>query len=159
MKLTGAALVILSGLFLGLGQAAKLRQRVEILLDWKRMIQSFRTGISYSACPLGELIAVNRDSRFCRLAAAEPGFLTEPKAALERAGGKLLRDAKDLELYRGFVRGLGDSDVQGQIEHMGLYGALVDGSLAQAKETREKKARLCVCLCLFGSVTLCLVLL
>lgn len=151
--------MILSGLCLGLGRARELRKREEALLDLKRAIQAFRTGVSYAARPLGELIAENRDSRFCRLAAEDPAFLLEPKSALERAGEKLLKEDTDMELYRRFVRGLGDSDTQSQLEHMSLYAGLLESNLAQAGEAKEKKSRLYVCLGLFGGITLCLVLL
>ncbi len=132
---------------------------MDLLVDLRLTIQSFRTGINYAARPLGELIAENRDSRFCRLAVREPCFPSRPKAALEEAGKKLLREPADLELYLGFVRGLGSSDVQGQMEHMELYSALLQTSIAQAGAVRESRSRLCVCLGLFGGVTLCLVLL
>lgn len=142
-----------------MGRARELKKREEALLDFKRTIQDFRTGINYAARPLGELIAENKGSHFCRLAAEDPAFLLEPKTALEQAGERLLKETADLELYRGFVRGLGDSDTQGQLEHMSLYAGLLESNLAQAEEAREKKSRLYVCLGLFGGITLCLVLL
>jgi len=108
---------------------------------------------------LGELIAENGNSRFCRLAAEDPAFLPEPKAALERAGEKLLKETADMELYRGFVRGLGDSDTESQLEHMSLYAGLLESNLARAKEAKTEKSRLYVCLGLFSGITLCLVLL
>lgn len=142
-----------------MGRAGELRKREEALLDLKRTIQAFRTGVSYAARPLGELIAENRDSRFCRMAAEDPAFLLEPKTALEQAGDKLFREDSDRKLYRGFIRGLGDSDTESQLEHMDLYADLLENNLAQAGEAKEKKSRLYVCLGLFGGITLCLVLL
>lgn len=137
----------------------ELRKREEALLDLKRTMQAFRTGIHYAACPLGELIAQTGDSRFCRLAAKDPAFLTEPRSALARAGEKLLRESADLELYRGFVRELGNSDTQGQLEHLSLCADLLETNLTQAREATEKKSKLYVCLGLFGGITICLVLL
>lgn len=104
-------------------------------------------------------MASNRESQFCSLAAEDPAFPWDPRSSLEQAGEKLLKDPGDLELYRGLVRGLGESDVQGQLEHLDLYGSLLETSLAGAREERERKSRLYVCLGLFGGVVLCLVLL
>lgn len=158
MKALGAVLVILSGLCLGLRGAKKLREREEALLDLRRTIQAFRAGVSYSALPLTELINTNRESRFCALAAEDQNFLYDPKAALERAGDRLLKAPGDLELYRSFVRGLGETGAEEQLEHLALCGSLVEASLSSAREEKEKRSRLYVCLGLFGGVALCLVL-
>lgn len=151
--------MILSGLCLGLRSAGELKRREALLLDLKRTIQAFRTGVSFSARPLTELVAAERDSRFCSLAAEDENFLWDPKAALERAGERLLKDPADLGLYRDLVRGLGESGAQGQLEHLSLCAGLLENRLSHAREEREKKARLFICLGLFGGVTLCLVLL
>lgn len=151
--------MILSGLCLGLWKADELRRREAALLDWKRMLQALRTGVSFSARPLEELVLGDRDNPFCRLAAEEPGFSRDPGAALERAGERLLREPADLDLYRGFARGLGESGAQGQLEHLALYASLLEANLGEAREAKEKRSRLYVCLGLFGAAALCLVLL
>lgn len=131
---------------------------MDCLRDLKCLLRSLAAGMGYSARPLSELISGERDSRFCRLAAEEPCFLTEPKTALLQAGESLLREEEDKELYRGFVQGLGDSDVSSQLEHIELYSSLLEKNLKKAEEAREKKSRLCVSLGLFGAVLFCLVL-
>lgn len=57
----------------------------------------------------------NQASRFCRMAERDSQFLSDPAGALERAGRALLQEPGDVELYLGFVRGLGVSDTQGQL--------------------------------------------
>lgn len=151
--------MILSGLLLGLWSAGELKRREAILLDLKQMIQTFRTGISYSARPLAELVESGRDSRFCRLAAEDPSLFQDPRGALRSAGKRLLTCPEDADLYEGLIRGLGESDTQGQLEHLNLYGALLEDNLSRAKAEKEKKSRLYVCLGLFGGITLCLLLL
>ncbi len=131
---------------------------MELLRDLKCLLRSLAAGMGYSARPLPELISGERNSLFCRLAAEEPCFPAEPKTALRKAGESLLREAEDKELYRGFVQGLGDSDVSSQLEHIELYSSLIDKNLKKAEEAREKKSRLCVSLGVFGAVLLCLVL-
>lgn len=70
-----------------------------------------------------------------------------------------MKENADMELYRRFVRKLGDSDIESQLEHMSLYAGLLESNLDQAGEAKEKKSRLYMCLGLFGGITLCLVLL
>ena len=129
------------------------------MLDLKKAIQGLKTGISYSARPLTELIAENRDSQFCRLAAESDAFLFDPLAALAAAGDSLLKEQQDKDLYGGFVRGLGASDTQGQLEHISLYASLLENNLAQAREAHERKSRLYISLGLFSGLTLCIVML
>ncbi len=144
---------------MGLCRAGQLRARVEALLDWRKTIQAFRTEIGYAARPLGELIARTGDSRFCREALEDREFYRDPKSAFIRAGERTLREQADLDLYRGFAKGLGESDIQGQLEHLELYAGLLEQNLTQAKEAKDTKSRLYVCLGLFCGIALCLVLL
>ena len=151
-------LILLSGLCLGLQKSGELRKREEALLELKQLIQRFRTEIHYTMRPLGELIARNQEFRLCGLAAGEPCFFASPKEALEQAGKKLFREPSDAELCTGFVKGLGESDSQGQMEHLNLYSELLETHLLQAGEAREKKSRLYICFGLFGAITLCLLM-
>lgn len=151
--------MIFSGLCLGLRGAGRLRDREELLLDLQRVIQDLRTGVAYSARPLAELVALETGSRFCRLAVEDSAFPQDTKSALAHAGEALLKTPSDLEMYQNFVRGLGESGAQGQLEHLALCGELLASHLRSAREEREKKARLSICLGLFGGVVICLVLL
>ena len=99
------------------------------------------------------------DSRFCREAAGDPGFSADPCKALGEAGKRLLQKPGDRELYLGFVQGLGASGVEGQLEHLELYAALVGPLLHRAREDRERRSRLYVALGAFGGMALCLALL
>lgn len=157
MKLLGGLLLVASGLLWGWGKSQELRRREALLCDWQRLLQSLKTGISYSARPLGELIRA-ADSLFCREAARQPDFAHDPRQALSQAGESLLGRQEDRELYRGFAAGLGASDVPGQLRHIDLYAAMVDQALAGAREERDKRGRLYICLGLFGGLTACLLL-
>ena len=149
---------MVSGLCLGLQKSGELRKREEALLEFKQLLQRFRTEILYTLRPLGELIAKNQDFRLCSLAVREQCFSHSPKEALEQAGRKLFREATDAELCAGFVKGLGESDTQGQMEHLDLYADLLESHLRQAGEAREKKSRLYICFGLFCALTLCLMM-
>lgn len=160
MRALGAVLVLCSGVLWGLGRARALGERERLLLDWEQLLQRLRTGIGYSASPLSQLVWEGReDSRFCREAAGDPGFSADPCKALGEAGKRLLQKPRDRELYLGFVQGLGASGVEGQLEHLELYAALVGPLLHRAREDRERRSRLYVALGAFGGMALCLALL
>ena len=159
MKLLGGALIILSGLLAGMLGAVRLRRRARLLLDLKAMLQRFQTGIRYAAESLPEMILDLQSSRFCRLAERDGEFLTDPARALERAGRTLLWDRGDLELYLNFVAGLGVTDTQGQLEHIGLYASLLEPRLLQAREEAGQKAKISVALGIFAGTALALLLL
>ena len=159
MKFLGAVLLVASGLLAGLAGAARLKRRARLLLDLKTLLQAFQTGIRYAAESLAGLVLENQASRFCRLAERDSQFLSDPAGALERAGVALLQEPGDVELYLGFVRGLGVSDTQGQLEHIALYRALLEPRLEQARADAAQKSRVLVALGLFGGITLSLLLL
>lgn len=159
MKLLGALMILFSGVCLGWKQADTLKKREEALLDLRQLIQQLRTGILYAGQPLCELIARNQESRFCFQAAADAHFFQDPKGALQSAGKSLLTERSDLELYCALVSGLGESDTQGQLEHLRLYEELLSVNLSQARESREKKSRLYLCLGAFSGTAVCLLLL
>ena len=155
-RLVGGALLVAAGALPGVVWALGLRRRVDALLDLRQTLQFFRAGIGYGSLPLPELIRTG-DTAFCRLAAGEKRFQEDPKAALGRAGERLLEDPADRELYRAFLGGLGTSGAKSQLEHLELYAALTEKNLSAAREVRDRRSRLCVALGVFGGLALCLV--
>ena len=158
MKLLGSAFLLLGGLLWGFSKARELWQRERLLGQWQRLIESLKTGVSFAARPLGDLIRED-GSPFCREAAASPLFSQNPQQALLQAGNRLLPRQGDKALYQGFAQGLGASDAAGQLRHLELYASLVGQGLLEVREERDKRSRLYICLGLFGGLTLCLLLL
>lgn len=158
MKLLGSVFLLLGGLLWGFSKARELWQRERLLGQWQRLIESLKTGVSFAARPLGDLIRED-GSPFCREAAASPLFSQNPQQALLQAGNRLLPRQGDKALYQGFAQGLGASDAAGQLRHLELYASLVGQALLEAREERGKRSRLYICLGLFGGLTLCLLLL
>ena len=158
MKLLGSVFLLLGGLLWGFSKARELWQRERLLGQWQRLIESLKTGVSFAARPLGDLIQED-GSPFCREAAASPLFSQNPQQALLQAGKRLLPRQGDKALYQGFAQGLGASDAAGQLRHLELYASLVGQALLEAREERAKRSRLYICLGPFGGLTLCLLLL
>ena len=156
----GALLVLLSGGMWGLFQAKKLWDRERLLLDLSSLLRRCAASIRYAGRPLGEWVRQEeKASRFCWEAARRPCFAADPRTALEQAGKSLLTREEDRAVYLGFVRGLGESGVQDQLEHIQLYEALLGPCLGKAREERAGKTRLYLALGLFCGITLCLALL
>jgi len=158
MKLLGSLLLIASGLLWGCAKSRELLRRERLLTEWQRLMQSFKTGISYSARPLAEMIRGDT-SPFCREAVKLPDFSRDPRQALAQAGENLLGRQTDKALYQSFAAGLGASDASGQLRHIDLYAAMVEQALKEAREERDRRGRLYICLGLFGGLTVCLLLL
>ncbi len=157
IKLAGSLLLMTSGLLWGLGRSWELLRRERLLTEWQQLIEHLKTGISYCQRPLGELIG-GEDSPFCREALKDPAFHRDPPGALGRAGQRILSHPGDKALYKGFTEGLGKSDAPGQLRHLELYAALVAEARRDAREQRDKRGRLDICLGLFGGLTVCLLL-
>lgn len=158
MKLLGSVFLLLSGVLWGLSKARELWRRERLLGQWQRLIEALKTGISFGSRPLGDFIRED-GSPFCREAASSPLFSQNPPHALSQAGERLFSRQGDKALYRDFAQGLGASDAAGQLRHLDLYASLVGQALEEAREERDKRSRLYICLGLFGGLTLCLLLL
>lgn len=139
--------------------ARKLRQRELALLEFKCLLQRFRTGISFSSHTLLELIDVNRDIALCEAARQQPCFQADPRNALKKAGDTVFFHENDCRMFQGFLAELGSSGTREQLEHIELYEGLLENSLIQARESCEKKSRLYLAMGTSGGLSLCLLLL
>lgn len=158
MKLLGCLLLTASGLCWGLERSRRLRRRTELLEELLGLMQFLHTEISYSACSLGQMLAMGSDS-FSRAAAELHIFSQEPAAALAEAGSSLLQCRRDRELFHSFAQGLGASDTQGQMEHLELHMALARERLREAREDYAQKNRLYITLGLFTGAAVCIIIL
>ena len=150
MRLAGSVLLISAGVIWGIGRSWELHTRVGLLTQLEALMQWLMTEIPYSARPLPELIRAS-NSPFCREAAEEPGFCTDPCGALAGAGARLLRVQKDRELFRDFAAGLGASGTEGQLGHLRLCMARARQHLTEAREAQRERSRLYIGLgVLFG---------
>lgn len=158
MKAVGGLMLVLSGLVWGLGRSGELARRVELLTELLSLVRILKAEVGYSARPVGELLALS-DTRLCRMARERPCFATDPSAALIEAGSAALSRQPDKELLAGFAHGLGASDTQGTMEHLGLYSALVEARLEEAREELAQKRRLFPALGLFAALTVTIIIL
>lgn len=66
--------------------------------------------------------------------------------------------ADDKELLKEFGRGLGVTDVEGQLAHCGLYKEIFTRRLNEVKEDRDKKVKLYRSLGIFAGISLALLI-
>ena len=135
-----------------------MRRRARLLLELRVLLQSLQTGIRYSSGSLSELILDRQEFQLCRGAERSEHFLWDPVRALEEAGRELLWEPGDWDWYQGFLRGLGVSDTQGQLEHIALYQSLLEPRLLQAQEEARQKSKVWAALGLFAGMSLGLAL-
>lgn len=158
MKWIGGGLLLLSGLLWGWERARGLCLRTERLTELLGFMQFLRTQISFSAHSLCDLLHMGQDP-FCVEAEKAQDSQKEPIRALDRAGKALLTDPRDRELFHRFIQALGASDTQGQLEHLGLYMALVQGRLDEAKREQAQKSRLYLVLGIVAGLSACILFL
>lgn len=139
----------------GVLSTRRLKKRVNMLLETKRMLLRFKTEISYASEDIGAIIRSSAEYTVCEAAAALPSFLFNPCHALLEAAKDKLPDAKDIEWFEDFISGLGQSDTAGQVEHIDLHKELLQTHIDQAVHDYSTKAKLYLALGLFSGVVLC----
>lgn len=143
-------MIILAGAAAGYVQSRKLSMRVSFLEQCVRLVSALETEIRYNAGSIGELMkkhiqdspyhtflkgcvqSLQRGSPFekawsgcVEALPSEYGLLEEDRAALGEFG-----------------KGLGVSDIDGQIAHCKLYLGVFRDRLKDAKAEKEKKGKL-----------------
>lgn len=139
----------------GILSTKRLKKRVNMLLETKRMLLRFKTEISYASQDIGAIIRTASEYTVCEAAVALPAFMLNPCHALLEAARDNLPDSKDIEWFEDFISGLGQSDTAGQIEHIDLHKELLQSHIDQAVHDYSTKAKLYLALGLFSGVVLC----
>ncbi len=160
--------MILAGIGGGTAACLELNRRAANLEAAYRLIGWMASRLRYTAAPIQEIAeAAAAEPAFSRLSflekAAEAMRLGESPAqawdnavAADDAGG--FRQA-DKALLRGFGRGLGCSDLQGQLSHCEAFAAQLDDSARSARVEAAAKGKLYVTLGAAGGLCAALLLL
>ena len=171
MKLIGILLIAAVGIWLGISASLGLGKRVTALSQAEKLVTSLRSRIRYTAAPVQELLMEAQDSgeypalRFLQYVcwslktAAIPDVQKLWEDSLKKADGAPGLNRQDIELLTEFGRGLGTSDVEGQISHCELYQELLQKQMETARQDVSSKGRLYVTLGITGGLGLALLLL
>ncbi len=145
--MTGTLLLIAVGTLAGYMESHRLEMRVERLEEFLRFVSSAQTEIRFSALPVEQIVQRHGgDLEFLRRCGDcfEKGtdFLSAWQTGVNSCAKNSGFNEKDTELLKGFGRGFGVSDIDGQLSHCALYCELTAQSLKDAKEEKERKSRL-----------------
>ena len=159
---------MLAGIGGGTAACLELNRRAASLEAARRLIAWMAARLRYTAAPIQEIAAeAAGEPEFARL-----GFLGEAASAMRegesparawekavsafQAGG--LR-AEDKSLLKNFGRGLGRSDLEGQLSHCEAFEELLSGCAASARTEAGAKGKLYITLGVAGGLCAALLLL
>jgi stage III sporulation protein AB len=147
--------------------SSALNKRVSVFEQLERFVVYLETQIRYSAAPIHEILKQSTKGEFSKLL-----FLSEtanrmckgecPSDAWENAlrlhSDENALNSNDRELLIDFGRGLGTSDVEGQLLHCETFRGLIVDRLAKARSEVETKGKLYVSLGIAGGLGVALLL-
>lgn len=167
LKLLGLLLISSVGAMLGLSASIKLKTRVQFLERYITLLKETKTRIRLSACDIRELFKGN--TGYEPLDTMTDNFTDRVK------GGERVKDAWlaavsdscadrgisriDRELIAEFGIEFGQSDIDGEINHIDMHISLVEDRLVQARSELTQKGKLYRTLGLFGGITVSLIIL
>ena len=157
MKVAGLLLLAAACTAVGLAESRKLGERAAYLEGFLRFLTQAEAEIRYGMMPVREVVFSCRSQMelldFCasKLAAGVP-FPSAWRQSAERFGGE------DTQFLLDFGKGLGSTDLEGQLAHLQLYRKLAESRLKEARANRDQKGKLYRQLGVYGGIALALVL-
>lgn len=149
LKLIGILILIATGSFLGFSKSKQLSNRVEFLEYYMRLLSYIETQIRYSSDCLFNLLTnyeTNEKLSFIKrcLYKVDNG-ISFPKAWCEEVQNiskEIGLKCEDINLIEDFGKGLGISDIEGQVSHCELHKSLIFEKLSDARIQKQKKYKL-----------------
>ena len=148
----GCILMIVTGAAAGYLQSKKLTARTLFFEEYEKFLSELTLQIRYDSGSLERILEKLSNYDYRRLApviqvCCERMQAGDPLSdAWSRGVGKLSKDngllKGDIELLLGFGKGLGISDLEGQLSHLNLNGELAKRKLEEAGECKLKKGKL-----------------
>ena len=140
-------------------QRLKLRCRqLELTIQF---IERVETEIRYTASPCEEIIRhISQDERFaelkfltefCNTPSSGRSFASRFQSAVDASKGWLCQQDDDTDKLKEFSSDMGLTDVEGQIKNCELYRGILEGSLKEAEEQKNKKCSLYRSLSVMGA--------
>lgn len=167
MKWIGLLMIALAGVWLGISASMHLNRRTKTLGQIEKMIVRMDAQIRYTATPVWELAAgvagcdeFSQLSFLRELGMRQGGQQVDFPSAWSQCIGRHGKSAdltrEDQELLIEFGKGLGTSDIEGQLNHCRLYQDLFVKQRALAEQEAAAKGKLYVTLGAAGGMGLAL---
>lgn len=144
MRLLGAFFVFLSIAFFGVLSAQKLSIRLKKLISCRKYIQFVGEEMRHSRKELPEIFNKTEGDVFVK------------NGEWCGTGGL---NAEDLGVISSFLKGLGTTDIEGQITHTKHHLLRIDELINDAKEEKNRLARMYVSLGFLGGAFVAILLL
>ncbi len=167
LKLLGLFLISFAGAMLGFGASLRLKSRVQFLEKYITLLKETRTRIRLSACDIRELFKGNTGCKPLDIMTADFTDRVKDGESVKDAWLAAVGDScdnhgaprLDRELIAEFGKEFGQSDIDGEINHIDIHISLVEDRLDQARFELTQKGRLYRTLGLFGGITVSLIIL
>lgn len=167
LKLLGLFLISSVGALIGVQASLKLKKRVQFLEKYITLMKETKTRIRLSACDIRELFKSN--TGFAPLDDMTTNFTLYVKKGdtVKNAWHKAVSTSykshnisrADTELIAEFGAEFGQSDIDGEINHIDMHTALIEDRLIQARSELSQKGKLYRTLGLFAGITVSLIIL
>lgn len=167
LKLIGLFLISVTGGLIGINASLKLKARADFLEKYITLMNETKTRIRLSACDIRELFKSASGYEPLDFMTAEFTRNIKQKSSAKIAWEKAVTSAFkryrlskiDKDLIAEFGAEFGQSDIDGEINHIDLHIALVEDRLEKARTELVQKGKLYRTLGIFGGITVSLIIL
>jgi stage III sporulation protein AB len=159
----GAMILIAAGALAGYMESHRLAMRVEQLEAFLRFLSAAQTEIRFAALPVEEIVQRHGgEIQFLRTCEdnckAGGSFLSAWNSGVHSGTKGQGFIMEDIGLLYSFGEGFGASDTEGQLSHCALYTELISENLKNAREEKNRKAKLYQILGIFSGMAAALML-
>lgn len=167
LKLIGLFLISVMGGLVGINASLRLKSRTEFLEKYITLLNETKTRIRLSACDIRELFKNDSGyepldfmtAEFTRNIKNKSNAKNSWKCAVDSAFKKYKLSKADRELISDFGTDFGQSDIDGEINHIDLNITLAEDRLEKARTELTQKGKLYRTLGIFGGITVSLIIL
>lgn len=160
LKFFGGLLIVISGTLCGVYASHKLGNKVKFMEQYLMFLTHARTTVSYTAVPAEELLRESNAQPLLKPLLTDvadklgngSSFDNAWRSSFESKEADVLLSKEDRELVCGFGDAFGTSDINGEIEKIGLNFELVKSRLEQMRNELGSKRRIYRILGMFAGV-------
>ena len=162
LKLTGCALIALTGLGAGCMLTKRLGARHDFFGKFCVFISLLQTRIRYDSADIFTLVSCCAEGAGLELFESADDnlpFADFWNSEIEKIPKKAGINNSDKELLSEFGSMLGTTDVEGQLKHLEMYGSIFQKRLQDSQAEFRDKSRIYRALGLFGGISAALIIL
>ena len=140
MKLAGAALIIFSGIMMGVNSVNKYKYQVTILKEIYSLLLNIKANMEFSALSLEELIFLSK-GRFSQSVSEKIRLGQSPPMAWKESSVENFTNENDRYLLNTFIDDFGKVDILGQSEKIDMYLQSFSKRISESEEVYKNKSK------------------